>query len=453
MPVTTTDTTTETVEDAATTAASVPTSTILNASWVLLPDGWHQNMAIELGSDGVIQAVRPSTSAADADILVPGMINAHSHVFQRTLLGKTQRFQRPEDDFWSWRTGMYRQAGLLTPKSQEEMAFRAFAEMISCGYTSVCEFHYTHGASRMDHGEMPVLMSEAVLRAADRAGIRIRLLPVCYQHAGFGQAALRAEQRSFGLNTNVYLQVIEHLVKESDLGPLQSVGYAPHSLRAVSLDTLHAIQDHRNANLPSAPIHIHIAEQVREVNECVLSTRQRPVEYLMNAMSPDASWCLVHATHMTADERAKLIASKATVCLCPTTEGDLGDGLFPLADYMQEDGHWAIGSDSNVCIDPAEELRMLDWQQRLVGRKRNPFRFDSAMSASTRLYQSALEGGRSASALPVGRIEAGSHADFIELDSQVDLSRGCSPDEVLSAWVYSSHPSLMKRVIVGGSVR
>lgn len=432
-----------------TSSATEPTRT-LNASWALLPDGWHQNMAVRIGENGVIESVGPSASAPDVDILIPGMVNAHSHAFQRGLLGKTQRFQRPEDDFWSWRSQMYKQAGLLTPESQESVAYQAFREMRARGYTTVCEFHYTHGAIRMDHGEMPVLMSEAVLRAADRAGIRIRLLPVCYQHAGFGQAALRPEQRPFGLQTDVYLRVIEHLIAESGLSPLQSVGYAPHSLRAVGLDTLRAIQDHRNDRLPDAPIHIHVAEQIREVNECVLSTRRRPVEYLLEAVSVDASWCLIHGTHMTSDERRKLVDSGASVCLCPTTEGDLGDGFFPLADYIQDGGRWAIGSDSNVCIDPAEELRMLDWQQRLTGRKRNPFRFDPAMSASTRLYLQALEGGRASSALPVGRLEQGSFADFIELDSDTELSRDCSPDEVLSAWIYSSHPSLKKRVFVGG---
>lgn len=430
--------------------AKGPASKTFHASWALLPDGWHQNMAVAVDENGLILSVAPSSQTPDTDILIPGMVNAHSHAFQRGLLGKTQRFQRPEDDFWSWRTGMYSQAGLLTPETQEKVAYQTFVEMVSSGYTTVCEFHYTHGASRMDHGEMPVLMSEAVLRAADRAGIRIRLLPVCYQHAGFGQAALRPEQRPFGLNTDVYLRMIEHLASESGLSGKQSIGYAPHSLRAVGLDTLRSIQDHRNSHLPNAPIHIHVAEQIREVHECVLSTRRRPVEYLMDAVGLDASWCLVHATHMTPEERRKLVPTGATVCLCPTTEGDLGDGFFPLADFVQENGRWAIGSDSNVCIDPAEELRMLDWQQRLSGRKRNPFRFDAAMSASTRLYNLALEGGRAASALSVGRIEKGSAADFIELNSDADLAAECSPDEILSAWIYSSHPTLKKQVIVGG---
>lgn len=428
-------------------------SRVLNAEWVLQPDGWHQRMSIHIDGDGVISDVRPCTGTSELDVIVPGMVNAHSHAFQRSLLGRTQRFQRPEDDFWSWRTNMYRSAGQLTPEVQEAIAYGAFRDMVSSGYTTVCEFHYTHGAIRMDHGEMPVLMAEAVLRAAERAGIRIRLLPVCYQRAGFGQAALLPQQRPFGLNTSVYLSLIEHLSEESDLTPLQSIGYAPHSLRAVNLDSLRAIADHRDAHHPGAPIHIHVAEQVREVNECVLSTRKRPVQYLLDAVRVDDSWCLIHATHMTDEERRKVIDSRATIGLCPTTEGDLGDGFFPLSDFVREGGHWAIGSDSNVCTDPTEELRMLDWQQRLHQRKRNPFRFDGALSSGTRLYLGALEGGRRAAGLKTGRIEAGHVADFVELDRTTELAADLSPDELLSAWIYSGHRSFLNRVWTGGQIR
>lgn len=428
-------------------------SRILNAEWVLLQDGWHQRMAIHVGDDGLIQSVSPSTSPSDLDVVIPGMVNAHSHAFQRGLLGRTQRFQRPEDDFWSWRSGMYKAAEELTPEKQEAIAYRAFRDMLAAGYTSVCEFHYTHGAVRMDHGEIPVLMSEAVLRAADRAGIRIRLLPVCYQHAGFGQAALHPHQRSFGLDTKVYLSLIEHLAGESELTSMQSLGYAPHSLRAVGLDTLRSISDHRDSHFPEAPIHIHVAEQLREVNECVLSTRKRPVEYLLDAVGVDASWCLVHATHMSEAERKGVIASGATVCLCPTTEGDLGDGFFPLSDFLREGGKWAIGSDSNVCTDPREELRMLDWQQRLHHRKRNPFRFDGSLAASTRLYLGALDGGRAASGLSAGRIAPGHVADFVELNREDELTCDLSPDELLAAWLYSGHNTLLRSVITNGTPR
>lgn len=425
--------------------------TVISAEWVLLPDGWHQRMAITIGAGGTILQVSPADGPLNGQIIIPGMVNAHSHAFQRGLLGKTQRFHRPEDDFWSWRSEMYRAATDLTPDDQERVAYQAFCGMIQRGYTTVCEFHYTHGAVRMDHGEIPLLMSEAVLRGAERAGMRIRLLPVCYQRSGFGQPSLLPGQRPFGLTTDVYLSLVDHLLQESSLTSLQSIGYAPHSLRAVDREALLAIVDHRDRHNSGAPIHIHVAEQVREVNECVLSTGRRPIEYLHETVELNDGWCLVHATHATQRERDYVVEADVTICLCPTTEGDLGDGYFPLAEFMQQGGRWAIGSDANICLDPTEELRTLDWQQRLHARKRNAFRFDGSLSAGTRLYLEALEGGRRASGLPVGRLNTGNYADFIELRRDVPLSEGLSPDEILTAWIYSGDPSLRGRIWVGGS--
>lgn len=425
----------------------------LTAEWLLLPDGWHQRMQVTFDESGLISEVAPANGPSDEDIVVPGMINAHSHVFQRDLVGKNQRFQHPDDDFWSWRTGMYALAGSLTPSMQEDVAFRTFSDMLRHGYTTVCEFHYTHGAVSRDHGELPVLMSEAVLRAAERAGIRIRLLPVLYQQGGFGQRPLGPDQRPFGLNTDVYLGMIDHLRTESPLTNLQSIGYAPHSLRAVGLDALRALTDHRDDSDPGAPIHIHVAEQVREVNECMLSHRKRPVEWLLHAMPVDASWCLIHATHMTAQERASLVDSGATVGLCPSTEADLGDGQFPLHEFIAANGAWAIGSDSNVCVNPVEELRLLDWQHRLRSRRRNAFQFDPSVGVGTRLYQMALEGGRSASRLPIGRVEPGNQADLIALRRKTPAALDMAADEVLAAWLYSADREWIGQVYTAGLPR
>lgn len=424
----------------------------LSGEWVLLPDGWHQRIEICFDSTGLITDVRPATGSTDETVLVPGMINGHSHVFQRDLIGRNQRFQHPQDDFWSWRTGMYALAENLTPQTQEEVAFRAFQDMLRYGYTTVCEFHYTHGATRRDNGEMPVLMSEAVLRAADRAGIRIRLLPVLYQQGGFGMQPLAKGQRTFGMNTDVYLGMLDHLREEVPLSSLQSIGYAPHSLRAVGLDALRAVVDHRNDNAPAAPIHMHISEQVREVNEAVLSLGKRPVEWLLKTFDPDDSWCLIHATHMNASERAALAASGAVVCLCPTTEADLGDGYFGLTEWVGQKGAWAIGTDSNVSVNPAEELRLLDWHQRLHSRRRNAFHFDPSVGAGTRLFVQALTGGRKASALPVGRIEKGGYADFIALHRPAPHAN-MSADEVLNAWIYSSGINWVRQVYTAGTPR
>jgi formimidoylglutamate deiminase len=424
----------------------------LSGEWVLLPDGWHQRIEIRFDASGVISAVAPASGPVDEDILVPGMINAHSHVFQRDLIGRTQRFQRPEDDFWSWRTGMYALASSLTPAAQEDVAYRAFRAMLSRGYTTVCEFHYTHGATRRDETETPIRMTEAVLRAADRAGMRIRLLPVLYQQGGFGMQPLNPGQRTFGLDTRAYLGMMDHLRKNASLTPLQSFGYAPHSLRAVGLDALLALVDHRNEWAPEAPIHMHISEQVREVNESVLALGKRPVDWLLDTFEPDGTWCLVHATHMTPAERKALAASGAVVCLCPTTEADLGDGYFGLPEWMANRGSWAIGTDSNVSTDPAEELRLLDWHQRLHARRRNVFHFDATLGAGTRLFVQALSGGRKAAALPVGRIETGAFADFIALQREQPHAN-LTADEVLNAWIYSTGINFVRQVYTAGEAR
>ena len=425
----------------------------LSAEWMLLPGGWHQKMQIEVDIDGRIISVGSASGEIDEDVVVPGMVNAHSHAFQRDLIGRNQRFQHPDDDFWSWRTGMYDLAGSLTPATQEDVAFRAFRDMVRHGYTSVCEFHYTHGALQPTNAEIPVLMAEAVLRAAQRAGIRIRLLPVLYQQGGFGQRPLGRDQRAFGLNTDVYLRMIEHLRTESGLSPFQSIGYAPHSLRAVDLDGLRAVSDHRNDTDKHAPIHIHVAEQVREVNECMLSLRKRPVEWLLQALPVDASWCLIHATHMSESERRSVVERGPTVGLCPTTEADLGDGFFPLQEFIQEGGRWAIGTDSNLSVNPADELRLLDWQHRLKTRRRNAFQLDSSRSAGTFLFQQAIDGGRCAIGQPVGRIEAGAFADLVALNRSLIAEQPLEADETLAAWIHTADPAWIRQVYTGGEPR
>ncbi|MDA0683953.1 MAG: formimidoylglutamate deiminase [Bacteroidetes bacterium] len=425
----------------------------LSAEWMLLPNGWHQHMELSIDKDGLIVSVGPAITPPDLPICIPGMINLHSHAFQRHLVGRTQRFSRPEDDFWSWRSRMYSEAAALTTDSQFKGAQRLYADMLSHGYTTVCEFHYTHGAVQRDNAEIPVLMAESLLRASESTGMRMMLLPVLYQQAGFGEQPLAPEQRSFGLDTQVYLRLIEHLRDESPRSPLQSIGYAPHSLRAVGLDSIRAVIDHRADTAPHAPVHIHIAEQVREVNECILAHRKRPVEWLLDAFEPDSSWCLIHATHMSDPERRQLIERQITVGLCPTTEADLGDGFFPLSRFISEGGTWGIGSDSNLCVDPFQEIRLMDWQQRLSSRRRNAFKMDALLSVATRLYLQACEGGRRASGMAVGRIEEGSSADLVVLSDHHPLLDARTPDDALAACMYSGDKSVISQVYTSGRPR
>jgi formimidoylglutamate deiminase len=425
----------------------------IGAKWALLPDGWHQSIRLEIDSVGTILR-RGSLSEGPVsrmlEVIVPGMINVHSHAFQRKLVGRTQRFTKPQDDFWSWRTRMYSDVDGLTPSGQHQTALQLYGELLENGYTTVCEFHYAHGAVDRTNAEIPALMSEAVIQATKESGIRTVLLPVLYQQGGFGNRPPGKEQRPFVLDTAVFLGLMDHLFETWGDEPLLTLGYAPHSLRAVEFEALQALMDHRSANSPVSPVHIHVAEQVREVNESKLWLGQRPIEWLFDRFDPDEHWCMIHSTHATPGELKSIIDAGVTVGLCPTTEGDLGDGAFPFADFLSRGGRFGIGTDSNVCVSPAEELRFLDYQARILSRKRNAFQFDGQFGSGTRLYQMALEGGRRASALPVGRIEEGSKADLVELRTDHPLSIDRSPDEILNAYLYSAGKDLIGSVLVSG---
>ena len=436
------------------TAGKATESTLaIRAEWALLPDGWHQHILIEVDSTGKILNVG-SASGHKADIslstVIPGMINVHSHAFQRKLVGRTQRFSHPRDDFWSWRTRMYVEVEGLTPHLQRENATHLYSEMVQNGYTTVCEFQYAHGAVNRSNAEIPALMAEALIEAGKEIGIRPVLLPVLYQQAGIGEQPPTKDQRSFVLDTAVYLGLMDHLFERYGDDETVGLGYAPHSLRAVGYEAIREVVEHRAANAPLSPLHIHVAEQVREVNECMLGTGKRPIEWLFTHFNPDSSWCFIHSTHATKSELAAIIQAKATIGLCPTTEGDLGDGAFPLAQYVASGGSIGIGTDSNVCVSPTEELRFLDYQARILARKRNAFNLDGQMGSGSRLYTWALEGGRKASGLPVGRLEPGSFADLVELNAGHPLAQQCSADELLNAYVYSGGKDMIKTVWVGG---
>ena len=435
-------------------STSMPFQTI-GAQWALLPDGWHQNICIELDQSGTIVGLS-SLGDQQTDIVlevtVPGMINVHSHAFQRRLLGRTQRFGKPNDDFWSWRTAMYADVDRLTPQDQLEVSSSLFQELVNHGYTTVCEFHYAHGVQDKNSAEIPFLMSEAVINASQSVGIRLLLLPVLYQLGGFGERPPSREQRSFVMETEVFLGLMDHLKEIYPDNPLVSFGYAPHSLRAVEYDAIAALLEHREQTFPDSAVHIHVSEQVREVNESVLGRGTTPIDWLFSNFSPDDKWCFIHATHATKGELKKIVQAQVTIGLCPTTEGDLGDGTFPHAEFLAAGGRLAIGSDSNVCVAPTEELRLIDYQARMASRKRNAFKLDGSVGSGTYLYQTALEGGRRASGLAVGRIEVGSKADLVELTQNHPLTTGKSPDEILNTFVYGGTKELIDRVVINGSI-
>lgn len=380
---------------------------------LLLPDGWASDVRIAI-ADGVIAALQPSVEAAPGDEIhdcgLPGMPNLHSHAFQRGMAGLTERRGPSDDSFWTWREIMYRFVGRLTPDDVRAIATLAYVEMLECGFTRVGEFHYLHH----DHGGLPFAdiaeMSGAIATAADSTGIGLTLLPVLYSHSGFGVQPPQAQQARFILDRDGYARLLDGARRHVGRLPDGIVGVAPHSLRAVSPEQLAAI-------VPLAegrPIHIHIAEQVKEVADCLDWSGQRPVQWLLDHVDVDARWCLVHATHMDEGEVTGVATRGAIAGLCPITEANLGDGLFPAGAYLKAGGRYGIGSDSNVLIDQTEELRLLEYGQRLSRKGRNLMADEAGRSTGAALHAAALEGGAAALGVRAG-LAVGHSADFVSL--------------------------------------
>lgn len=421
----------------------------LFARLALLPDGWQRNVLIEWDGGGTLTGVTPDAHQGGheaVELVVPGMINLHSHAFQRALGGLTETAGEGPDSFWTWRDLMYRFAHHITPAHIEAIAAQLFAECLRHGYTSVCEFHYVQRDQQGAMYARPAETAERVVAAAAHAGIGLTMLPVLYSHAGFGAQPLKPEQARFRTGPAEVLQIIEALE------PLRSsqveVGVAPHSLRAASVADIAQVL----AALPAArPVHIHIAEQQAEVDQCLGATGMRPVRYLMEQFALDARWCLVHATHLDHDETAALAASGAVAGLCPTTEANLGDGLFPLAPFLAGGGRFGIGSDSHVSQSPVEELRWLEYGQRLKHQRRNVAQTPAQRRVADFLWQGALAGGALASGRPVGQLAAGKRADLLVLDSAHPNLAGMAADDVMSALVFCGNDNLVRDVMAGGA--
>jgi formiminoglutamate deiminase len=387
----------------------------IHCTRALLPDGWHREVRIEIKAGRIVQVavgVRPRASDERAALMVPGMGNLHSHAFQRGMAGLAERRGPEGDSFWTWRELMYRFVGQLSPEDFESIAALAYIEMLEAGFTRVGEFHYLHhdifGGAYADIGEM----SGRVAAAAATAGIGLTLLPVFYAQGGFDGKAPGAAQARFLSNADFYGRLIERCRAIAAGLDDAVVGIAPHSLRAVSPEQLAAI-------LPlagSGPIHIHIAEQVKEVEDCLAWSGRRPVEWLLDQAPVDHRWCLVHATHMTESETKALARSGAVAGLCPITEANLGDGLFPLEAFQRRGGTFGVGSDSNVRIDLLEELRLLEYGQRLVNRARNVAAPGPGRSTGRALFDGALTGGAQALGTVAG-VEAGNSADLVALSA------------------------------------
>ncbi len=418
---------------------------------VLTPEGWLAPGRVEIGADGRIAGVEAGDDGERiGGIALPGMPNLHSHAFQRAMAGLTERAGPGEDSFWTWREVMYRFVDRLGPDDAEAIAAQLYCEMLKAGYTGVAEFHYLHHTPDGSPYDDLAEMAERVTAAAGRTGIALTLLPVLYNAGGFGGAATGGAQRRFANDADRLLGIVETMRRRHGANPDFRVGLAPHSLRAVGPESLSEAIAGLDAMDRAAPIHIHIAEQTREVEDCVAWSGRRPVEWLLGAHDIGPRWCLVHATHMTADETRALAATGAVAGLCPTTEANLGDGLFPLEAWLEAGGRLGIGSDSHVSVSPVEELRWLEYGQRLAARRRNIAALPEG-STGARLHAAALEGGAAAMARETGALEAGKAADIVTLDPAHPLLAGKTGDAILDAYVFAGNANLVRDVMVGGS--
>ena len=400
----------------------------------LLPDGWAARVRIGIAGG------RIASVGADADpdptderhgIGLPGLCNLHSHGFQRGMAGLSERSGPAGDDFWTWREVMYRFLDRLTPDDIRAITAQAYVEMLEGGFTRVGEFHYLHNDIDGTRYADPAETAGAIVAAAEGAGIGFTLLPVFYAHGDFGGAPASPGQRRFLSDPDGFATLVER--SRAKLSGDMTIGIAPHSLRAVTPAELRAI-------LPLAhggPIHIHAAEQTREVEACLAWSGARPVEWLLDHAEVDRRWCLVHATHMTDAETDRLAARGAVAGLCPVTEANLGDGIFPAVRFLGAGGRIGVGTDSNILIEAASELRALEYSQRLALRRRALLGDERRPSVGERLFAAALDGGAQALGVPAGlRVDAS--ADIVSLDPTHPSLAGATAKTLLDRWMFAA---------------
>jgi formimidoylglutamate deiminase len=423
----------------------------------LCTQGWRSDVAVSVSDAGLITKVdgEPEPQAERiAGRVVPGMANAHSHAFQRAMVGATEYRASARDSFWTWRQAMYALANRIGPAELEVVATQLFVEMLKAGYTAVAEFHYIHRRSDATPYLGDNEIWDAIARAAETAGIGLTFLPTLYQASDFGGQPLKREQARFALETDVFLRAIaERVQAERQAGgaAIMRTGAAFHSLRAVGYETLREAALQLRDIDSSLPVHIHVAEQVREVKACISETGRRPVELLLESGLLTPHWCLVHATHATPAELRGVAANGATICVSITTEANLGDGFFDSQRFLAADGRLCIGSDSQTSVNPAEELRWLEYQQRLRRKCRGALATAEEPHVGTRLWRDAAQYGAQAIGQPAGVIAPGRRADWLVLDAAHPAMTAAAPDAALDHLVFAGGGSgAIRDVLVGG---
>jgi formimidoylglutamate deiminase len=422
-------------------------------AWI---DGrWQSDVLFDVDAQGLWQRITADVHTPPADArrlpgpVLPGLVDAHSHAFQRAFVGLSERRASESDDFWSWRERMYRVALRITPDQMRAVATQLYLELLRGGYTQVCEFHYLHHTPQGQPYADPATMCWSLADAAQQAGIGLTLLPVLYERAGFARPQLQNDQRRFA-GTPDMVMALARAVRASGR-PQLDAGVAIHSLRAASLPAIQSLV--QQVGQEAMPIHIHIAEQTGEVDDCVATTGARPIQYLCDTLAPDARWQLVHATHTTAREIEAVARSGAGIVICPATEANLGDGLTDLSGWLHAGVPMAIGSDSHVVRNWPEELRWLEYGQRLLHRKRNvaaaPGRQDAT---AARLFDAALRAGAPAAGQPHWGLVAGARADALVLDTRASAMLGIAAGHRLDALVFGGTEPALREVLVAGNV-
>jgi formimidoylglutamate deiminase len=422
----------------------------LHFASALLPSGWADDVQVVV-TDGTITKVATGVAPEVQDerhpLAIPGIASLHSHAFQRGMAGLAETRGNSADTFWTWRETMYRVALKMTPEDNEAVATLLYVEMIERGFTRVGEFHYLHHDRDGTPYANPAEMATRIVRAADVAGIGLTLLPCFYAHGSFGGAAPHAGQRRFICSVDQFAKLIAATRTAVHALAGANVGIAPHSLRAVTPDELAAIMPLAD----DGPVHIHAAEQIKEVEDCLAWSTRRPVEWLLEHAAIDQRWCLIHATHMTTAETTALAGRGAVAGLCPITEASLGDGIFPAREFLSAGGRFGIGTDSNVLVGVTDELRQLEYGQRLKHRERNVLSGSPGVSTGRVLFDGALAGGAQALAQPTVGIKAGARADIVTLDATHPSLAGRRGDAILDGWIFASGADAVDCVWAGGN--
>jgi formimidoylglutamate deiminase len=411
--------------------------TVLHCTSALLPTGWSDDVRVEIGG-GLITRVDVGMQAQANDerhaIAVPGIASLHSHAFQRGMAGLAETRGGMADTFWTWRDAMYRFALALSPDDMQAVATQLYVEMLERGFTRVGEFHYLHHTPDGAPYDNPAEMVDRIAQAAHATGIGLTLLPSFYAYNGFGGVAPHAGQRRFICNIDQFGRLVSAVRATLRDLPGANLGIAPHSLRAVTPEQLTALA----SLIDDGPLHIHVAEQMKEVDDCLAWSGQRPVQWLLEHANVDARWCLIHATHMTSSEITALAASGAVAGLCPITEASLGDGIFSAREFLAANGRFGIGTDSNVLVGLTDELRQLEYSQRLKHQERNVLARDLERSTGRALFDGALHGGSQALGQPVAGLTVGASADIVTLDPTHPSLAGRNGDVLLDGWIFAT---------------